>query len=391
MKRILAVFFGVILTIQFSFSQDDINVITTGVPFLLISPEARGGAMGDVGVASSPDAQSMYWNPAKYAFIENPLGLQISYSPWLRDLVDDIGMSYISGYYKIDEISAIAGSLRYFSLGEVQFTDEFGNNTIQVKPNEFAIDATYSRKLTQYLSGAVAARFIHSDLKLGQGSQAGAEDSRPASTYAADVAVYYERPLDISGLEGAQLAWGVNISNIGAKISYTSSTEEDFIPTNLRFGPAFTMDLDNYNSLTFMFDINKLLVPTPPNYYPDSVDNQGNLVIEDGYDPDVSVVGGMIQSFYDAPGGMSEEIKEYTFSGGVEYWYNKQFAIRTGYFSENKFKGNRNFMTFGVGLKYNVFGLDFSYLVPFDQKSPLDNTLRFTLLFNFENLDQGGE
>ncbi len=367
--------------------QDPINTITTSVPFLMIAPDARSGAMGDAGVSSTPDASSMHWNPAKYAFIDDDIGFSVSYSPWLRKLVNDINLAYVTGYKRIDDEQVIAASLLYFSLGGIQFTDNQGGSLGEYYPNEFAVDVTYSRKLSTNLSGAVATRFIYSNLTMGQYVQG--LQTRPGTSIAADVAVYWNKDISFADVEG-NLAWGVNISNIGAKISYTDNTTKDFIPTNLRFGPSLTVDLDEFNSVSFMVDINKLLVPTPPVYQlNDSTGQQvigpdGRPVIFSGMDPEVSVVTGMLQSFYDAPDGFSEEMSEFSYSVGVEYWYDKQFALRGGFFYEDKTKGNRKYFTLGAGLKYNVFGLDFAYLIPIDQQNPLENTLRFSLLFDFD-------
>ncbi len=381
---------GFILQVYQGYAQsttNDVYPITTAVPFLLIAPDARGGSMGETGVATDPDAASIHWNPAKYAFIEKDMGFSVSYSPWLRELVDDIGLAYVSGYKKIDDNSAIAGSLRYFSLGVITFTRQDGSPIGDFKPNEFSLDMAYSRKFTDNFSGSVTGRFIYSNLTLGQEVQ-GAETSAGTSV-AADVAIYYRKQFDLSGKD-ATFAFGTNFSNIGAKISYTQTTQKDFLPTNLRFGPSLKIDIDDYNSVMFQFDITKLLVPTSPIYAKDSItgqpiyDDNNKLVIEKGYDPNVSVLTGMVQSFYDAPTGMGEELKEYIWAAGAEYWYNKQFAIRAGYYHESAEKGARQFMTFGAGLRYNVFGLDFSYLVSTDQRNPLDNTLRFTLTFDFE-------
>lgn len=358
-----------------------LNTITTAVPFLMISPDARAGAMGDAGVASTPDASSMHWNPAKYAFIDKDMGFSISYSPWLRQLVNDINLAYLSGYKRLDDQSTIAASLLYFSLGDITFTDIIGTNIGNYRPNEFALDAAYSRKLTKTLSGAVSLRYIYSNLT--QGQFVGGAATKPGTSFATDVSIYHEKKYRLKNRQEATLAWGINVSNIGAKISYSDdNTARDFIPTNLRIGPRLSIDLDDYNSISVMFDINKLLVPTPPIY--DTVFINGERQIRAGMDPDVAVVTGMLQSFYDAPGGMNEEIREYNFAIGAEYWYDKQFAIRAGYFHEDKTKGNRKFFTVGAGLKYNVFGIDLSYLVAIDQRNPLENTLRFSLLFDFD-------
>ncbi|MGM0565799.1 MAG: type IX secretion system outer membrane channel protein PorV [Bacteroidota bacterium] len=358
------------------YSQDDLNTITTGVPFLMISPDARGGAMGDAGVASKPDANSMYWNPAKFAFVEKPTGLSIGYSPWLRELVDDIGLYNMSFYTRLDDIQTVSASLRYFSLGEIQFTDNEGGDLGTYQPNEFAVDAAYSRKLSDNLSLAVAGRFIYSNLTLGQ--DAGSSQTRPGTSVAADVGMYYEDEVDVGASDGV-FAFGVNISNIGAKISYTTAAQEDFIPTNLRLGPSLRMALDSYNEIEFSLDVNKLLVPTPPVMDPDNQDE-----VLEGMDDDVSVITGIFQSFYDAPGGFNEELRELSFAFGTEYWYDETFALRAGYFYEDDTKGGRQYVTMGAGLRYNVFALDFSYLVPTGVQSPLDNTLRFSLYFDFD-------
>jgi hypothetical protein len=363
------------------------NTITTAVPFLTIAPDARGGSLGDAGIASTPDPNSMNYNPAKYAFIDSKIGFSASYSPWLRSLVNDINLAYVSGYYKLDDRQTIAASLRYFSLGDITFTDNSGHVIGNFRPNEFAVDATYSRKFSKTWSGAVAGRFIYSDLTQGQVVQG--QQTKAGLSGAADIAVYHQHEMNWRKVENAELAFGINISNIGTKISYTdATTEKDFIPTNLKFGARMTIDLDNYNRLSFMLDINKLLVPTPPIYATDTLgnpvyDDNGNPVILKGKDPNVSVIQGMIQSWYDAPDGFKEEMREFYYSAGVEYWYNKTFAVRGGFFYEDKYKGNRKYFTLGAGLKYNVFGLDFSYLIPLEQQNPMENTLRFSLLFDF--------
>ncbi len=367
--------------------NDGSRVITTAVPFLMISPDARSGGMGDAGVATSPDAYSGYWNPAKYAFSDKSFGFGIGYVPWLRGLVNDIGLASLTGFGKLGDKQAIAGSLRFFSMGEVMFTNDVGQELGAVKPNEWAIDLTYARKFSREFAGAVSARYIYSNLVPVNYSS---YDVRPGQSVAADIAIYYHHEMEIKGLKGAAIDFGLDISNIGAKMSYSStSVVRDFIPTNLRFGPSFTMDIDDYNRFMFGFDLNKLLVPTPPVYAMDSnnqpiIGPDGKKVIEKGMDPDVSVVQGMIQSFYDAPYGFKEELQEINLAVYAEYWYNKLFSIRAGYFYESKYKGDRQFFTIGAGLRYNVFGLDFSYLIPVKNNNPLQNTLQFTLLFNFD-------
>jgi hypothetical protein len=367
--------------------QERVNTITTAVPFLMIAPDARAAAMGDAGVSSSPDVNSMHWNPAKYAFVDKEMGLALSYTPWLRSLVNDINLSYLSGFRKIDELQTVAASLLFFSLGDIQFTDINGNSLGTYRPSEFAIDVAYARKLGDYISGGIAARYIHSNLT--QGQDVALQETRPGRSIAADVSAYYERDLDWRR-SPATFSAGINISNIGNKISYSDDIQSDFIPINLRFGPTLRFDLDEYNSIAFSLDINKLLVPTPPIYERDPVTNEvlldddGNYRIASGRDPNRSVVAGMFGSFADAPNGFNEELKEFSFAGGIEYWYDKQFAIRGGYFHEHQLKGNRKFFTLGIGLKYNVFGLDFAYLVPVLQRSPLENVLRFSLTFDFD-------
>ena len=364
------------------FSQS--NPITTAVPFLLIAPDARGGGMGDAGVSSTPDAYSMYWNPAKYAFADKDFGVGIGYVPWLRGLVNDIGLASVSGFKKFGDRQAIAFSLRYFSMGTVTFTNDQGLELGDVKPNEWAVDAAYSRKFSPSFSGAIAGRFIYSNLVPVKYI----ENVRPGTSVAADVSLYYHKDLEIKGLTGSLFCFGLDISNIGSKISYSSSSvTSDFIPTNLRLGPSLTMDIDEYDRLTLSVDFNKLLVPTPPIYATDSTGQPIPGQIAKGKDPNVSPITGMLQSFYDAPGGLKEELQEWTISPAVEYWYNKLFSIRAGYFYENVNKGDRQYFTLGAGLRYNVFGLDFSYLIPVKHNNPLQNTMQFTLLFNFDKAE----
>ena len=359
--------------------RDNLNTITTAVPFLLISPDSRAGGMGDVGVATSPDANSLHWNPAKFAFVEDEVGFAVSYVPWLRALVPDINLSYLAGYKKLNKNEAIAMELRYFTLGDITFTDVIGNNLGQYKPSEFAIGSAYSRKLSDQFSLAISGRYIYSNLTGGQ--SAGGITTNAGQSIAADVAGYFRKDIRIAKKD-MELALGANVSNIGNKVRYTETSTRDFIPINLRLGTALNADLDEYNKISFAFDINKLLVPTPP-IYNDSIDGQ----IDFGQDPNVSVVSGIFQSFGDAPGGFSEEMREINFSIGTEYWYDDQFAVRAGYFNEHNTKGGRKFFTFGSGVKYNVFALDFSYLInasrAINGNNPLANTMRFTLIFDF--------
>jgi hypothetical protein len=364
-----------------------LNTITTAVPFLLIAPDSRAGGMGDAGVASSPDANSMHWNPSQYAFVKKKTGISVSYIPWLRALVPDINLAYLSGYYKVKKSGVVATSLRYFSLGDITFTDNIGNTLQQVRPNEFAYDIGYATKLGDHFSGGGAIRYIHSDLTKGfsvEGSH-----THAGNAVAADISGFYQGDeKEISGKKSI-LRYGINISNIGTKISYSDIGTRDFLPINLKLGSSMHMQLDEYNEVQFTLDFNKLLVPTPPIYKTDSAghpvkDGQGHQIILHGKDPNREVVSGIIGSFSDAPGGYKEELKEINIGGGFEYWYAKQFALRGGYFSESSTKGGRKYITVGLGVKYTVFGLDFAYLIPIQQRNPLQNTLRFTLLFDFD-------
>lgn len=374
---------------QLNRSDLQLNTITTAVPFLLIAPDSRAGALGDAGVATSPDANSIHWNPAKMAFIDKEMGMSISYSPWLRRLVPDISLSYVSLYKKLGDDQTIGGSLRYFSLGDIKFTDDQGNPLGDFRPNEFAFDIAYARKLGGRFSGGIAARYIYSNLT--GGIDVSGTNTRAGKSFAVDVSGFYTN--EDASLFGQDVIFnmGLNISNIGAKISYTDDANSDFIPINMKLGQSLAFVLDDYNTIAIITDINKLLVPTPPIY---ELDNNGSPVldpvtnepvIESGKDPNVSVMSGMMQSFYDAPGGMSEELKEYNLSFGLEYWYNKQFAVRAGYFNEDYTKGNRKYVTMGAGLKLSVFSVDFSYLIATTQNNPLANTLRFSLMFNFDD------
>jgi hypothetical protein len=348
------------------------NTITTGVPFLTIAPDSRAGAMGDAGVATSPDASSQHWNPAKYAFVENDMGIALSYTPWLRNLVSDINLAYLVGFKRLDEKQVMSASLRYFTLGDITFMSEYGDPTGQQSPNEFAVDLGYTLLLSEKFSGAVAIRYIRSDLTGGQ--LVNGTETHAGNSFASDIAFYYQNQIRVNR-KMSTLAAGINISNIGAKISYTDGATKDFIPTNMKLGLSYKTEMDKYNTITFAFDANKLLVPTPDTSKVDIITGLGSTK---------SPIAGIFSSFSDAPGGMKEEFKEITFSVGAEYWYNKQFALRAGYFYEDVTKGNRKFFTAGAGLKMNVFALDFSYLLPVAQNNPLANTLRFTLSFDFD-------
>ncbi|WP_113651109.1 type IX secretion system outer membrane channel protein PorV [Pedobacter namyangjuensis] len=349
------------------------NNIRTAVPFLLISPDARSGSMGDAGVAVLPDANAMGINPAKLAFLEKPYGFAASYSPWLKSLVPDINLAYISGFYKLDEVSTLGASLRYFSLGQIQLTDLFMQDLGIYSPNEFALDATYARRFGEEFSLGTTARYIYSNLTSGQFSAG--QQTKAGTAFALDVSAFYKKPTVLFGKD-AIVSAGANFSNIGTKMSYLETGGEQFLPTNMKIGGATTLIIDDYSQFTFALDFNKLLVPTQP------IRNSNGDIIA-GKDPDRSVPSGIFGSFSDAPGGFSEEIKEVSIGAGAEYWYNQQFALRAGYFYEAPQKGDRRYFTLGAGLKYNVFNIDFAYLLANPQKSPLANTLRFSLLFNF--------
>lgn len=372
---LLAVFTGASALFAQS-STGELNAIQTVVPFLTIAPDSRAGAMGDAGVATSPDVFSMHWNPSKFAFIDGEGGAGISYSPWLRNLVPDINIAYLTGYKRLDSRQVLSGSLIYSSLGEIPFTDEFGNPLIIFRANEFAVDAAYSRLFSDNLSGAIAFRFIYSNLTGSQPS--GGDDTKPGISFAADLSAFYQKDIDMGSKDGL-IAFGLNFSNIGSKMSYSDSQTSDFIPMNMRVGTAGTVILDSYNKITVTIDVNKLLVPTPPIY-------NTSMEIVKGKDPNVAVPVAIFQSFFDAPGGFKEELHELTYSYGLEYWYNDQFAIRGGYFQENETKGNRKYFTTGAGFRLNVFTLDFSYLMPLAQNHPLARTLRFSLAFDFNAL-----
>lgn len=369
-----------------------LNTITTAVPFLLIAPDSRAGAMGDMGCATPADINSQHHNPAKYVFNKKKFGISIAYSPWLRQLVSDINLAYLAMYYKVSDMDALSFSLRYFSLGSIDFTDEFGGSMGSQQPNEFAIDLGYSRKLIDQLSISITPRFIYSNLTAGQFVQG--VESEAGLAGAADLSMFYQQDFKTKGMANSILRAGLNISNMGNKISYSSGTlRRDFLPTNLKLGLSYTMEFDQYNKLMLGLEASKLLVPTPPVYATDSnnrimYDAANNPIIARGKDPDVSVFTGILQSFYDAPGGFREEMREIMVSCGIEYSYRELFFARFGYFYESPYKGNRQFLTIGAGLSYNIFALDVAYLFTVDQHHPLENTLRFTLSFDFVSFNK---
>ena len=354
------------------------NYISTSVPILLIAPDARSGGMGDVGVASTPDAYSSHWNSAKYAFIEDDFGMGMSYVPWLRKLgAADMNLLNLTGFKRINDRSAVATSLTYFSLGSIEFTDIDGTSKGTYKPNEFGMDISYSMKLSENLSIGAIGRYVRSDLT--QGVDVGTSTTKAGNAIAADLGMYYQSETNMFDMPG-ELAAGLFISNLGSKISYSDDdNEKDFLPANIRLGGRYTMDIDDYNSFSFMLDFNKLLVPTPPLY-----DEEGNIIA--GMDNNIGTMLGAIQSFYDSPNGFSEELQELQISAGVEYWYDKVFAVRGGYFFEHENKGGRQYLTLGGSVKYQTLVLDISYLIPTTtlQTSPLANTVRISLAMNFD-------
>ncbi|MBQ9864045.1 MAG: type IX secretion system outer membrane channel protein PorV [Bacteroidales bacterium] len=359
------------------------NFVSTGMPILLISPDAVSSALGDAGVASLPDIYSAHWNNAKFAFVDGNLGFSTTYTPWLRNLnVGDMNLLYLGGYYRINKRSTAAASLTYFSLGEIQSTDVTGQPIGVMSPNEFAFDLTYAMKLNDELSIGASGRFIQSDLTNGQILSDGSSyvTTKPARSIAADLGLYWQHPID----REQDIALGAFISNMGAKLSYTNDdTRKEFLPTNLRVGGRYTTQLDAYNELTVLVDFNKLLVPTPPisdtslnRYYKDKTEWY-----------QTGVMRGAIQSFYDAPGGLTEELQEIQISAGAEYWYKQTLAARMGYFYESYAKGGRQYATFGFALRYQIMQFDLSYIVPTTNFSsnPLTNTIRISLTINLKH------
>lgn len=366
---------------------DPINVVTTAVPFLRISPDARAGGMGDVGIATHADANSPFWNLAKTSFAPTQFSLGLTYTPWLKDLgLNDVYLLSLAGYYKLSENEALAASVRYFSLGNITFTDPGGNDFGEGRPREFGVDVGYTRKLSDKMGLGIALRYINSNLAAGAPSAGNAY--KPGNAVAGDISLYYNNANEA----GQGFAFGAVLSNLGTKIGYTNDvTQKDYIPANLGLGVAYTKIFDENNKIQFGLDINKLLVPTPPIFSDGSDPVQDSIKVADYRNK--SVVNSWFSSLGDAPGGFSEELKEFQVSVGAEYSYNDQFLARAGYFYEGKTKGNRKYFTVGLGIKYNVFGLNFSYLVPSGSgvnRNPLSNTLRFGLVFDLDQIASGG-
>ena len=368
------------------------NAVLSAMPFLRIVPDARGGAMGDSGLTSSADPNSLHYNSSKLAFVEKDMSFAATYTPWLRNLgLQDVYLTYLSGYKKVDDLQALGFGLRFFSLGEINFTDFDGNPSGTGKPREIEFAVSYNRKLSDNFSAGLTGKYIYSNLASGQ--QVSGIPISSANAFAADISFTYVKEGNMTAY-GSQWTFAGSLTNIGSKVTYTRSEFRDFLPANLGLGAGLLLNLDDYNSVSFHLDLNKLLVPSPQS--PNLFDADDNVIPNPDYDanqngePDYkekSTFGALIGSFGDAQGGFSEELKEYNISFGVEYWYQKQFAVRAGYYYENPIKGDRQFLTVGAGLKYNVFAIDISYLVPTNnRRNPLDNTLRFTLQFDFEAL-----
>lgn len=373
-------FSGIVLTVSAQDKQNMFNPVNTSVTSQTIAPDARAAGMGDAGVATDPDVVSQYWNPAKYPFTISRAGISLNYTPWLRQLVSDMDLAYLAGYYRIGDYSAVSASLRYFSLGEVYTSmGESDDNSMTINPYEMSFDVAYSLMLSEKFSIAAAVRWIYSDLTYDY-----TEDTSPGSAFAADIAAYYQNYFTI-GQRECQIGLGLNISNIGSKISFGGDDNSEFIPTNLRLGAALMVPVDEYNRFTITADANKLLVPTYPKQNEgESTEDYMERVQRDYYD--VSSISGIFKSFGDAPGGFKEELQEIYWSVGGEYVYHDQFALRAGYHHESENKGNRKYFTVGAGFKMSVFSLDAAYVIATAKSNPLDQTLRFTLSFDMDGI-----
>lgn len=385
LRQILAALFMTITTT--GWAQDAINMFNPvyyAVNSLMIAPDARGGGMGDIGAATDPDVNSQYWNPAKYPFCISRAGVSLNYTPWLRQLVNDIDLANITGYYRIGKYDALSASLRYFSLGEVIA----GDNEYTIKPYEMAFDVSYSRMLSETFSAAVTLRYIYADLAYNLD-----DETSPGSAFAADLSVYHQGYMMLGNRE-CQLGWGVNISNIGSKISYDEGNTNEFLPANLRIGASLLVPLDEYNRISISADANKLLVPTRPTMQQyieetgeaeDDYSGYATWLQSEGYN-DISSISGIFKSFNDAPGGFKEELQEIQWSVGAEYSYNDKFFLRAGYHYEHPNKGNRKYYTLGAGFKMSVFSIDAGYVISAAQTNPLDQTLRFSLSFDMDGI-----
>ncbi len=360
--------------------KDFFNPVNTSVTSQTIAPDARSAGMGDVGAATDPDVNSQYWNPAKYPFTISRAGVALNYTPWLRQLVNDMDLAYLSGYYRIGDYSAVSGSLRYFSLGEVQTSSDASNSgDMTINPYEMSLDVAYSLMLSEHFSIGAAVRWIYSDLTYDY-----TEDTSPGSAFAADISCYYQNYINIGSRE-CQLGLGLNISNIGSKITFGGDDNSEFIPTNLRLGASLMVPIDEFNRFTIAADANKLLVPTYPKQMDgESTEDYQERVQKDYYD--ISSISGIFKSFGDAPNGFSEELQEVQWSVGAEYTYNDKFSLRAGYHHESENKGNRKYFTLGAGFRMSVFSLDAGYVIATAKSNPLDQTLRFTLAFDMDGI-----
>ena len=376
-----SVFAFVVTSVSAQDKKDMFNPVNASVTSQTIAPDARAAGMGDVGVATEADANSQYWNPAKYPFAISRAGVSLNYTPWLRQLVSDMDLAYLAGYYRIGDYSAISGSLRYFSLGEVYMTSDISatDNAMTINPYEMSVDVAYSMMLSEKFSWAAALRFIYSDLTYDY-----TDDTAPGSAFAADVSLYYQDYLNLGDRE-CQVGLGLNVSNIGSKITFGGDDNSEFIPTNLRLGASLMIPVDEYNRFTIAADANKLLVPTYPKQEEgESTEAYQQRVQKDYYD--ISSISGIVKSFGDAPNGFKEELQEVQWSVGAEYWYNDKFTLRAGYHHESENKGNRKYFTFGAGFKMSVFSLDAGYVIATAKSNPLDQTLRFTLSFDMDGI-----
>ena len=376
-----SVFAFVVTAVSAQDKKDMFNPVNASVTSQTIAPDARAAGMGDVGVATEADANSQYWNPAKYPFAISRAGVSLNYTPWLRQLVSDMDLAYLAGYYRIGDYSAISGSLRYFSLGEVYITSDISatDNAMTINPYEMSVDVAYSMMLSEKFSWAAALRFIYSDLTYDY-----TDDTAPGSAFAADVSLYYQDYLNLGDRE-CQVGLGLNVSNIGSKITFGGDDNSEFIPTNLRLGASLLIPVDEYNRFTIAADANKLLVPTYPKQEEgESTEAYQQRVQKDYYD--ISSISGIVKSFGDAPNGFKEELQEVQWSVGAEYWYNDKFTLRAGYHHESENKGNRKYFTFGAGFKMSVFSLDAGYVIATAKSNPLDQTLRFTLSFDMDGI-----
>ncbi len=385
MKKIFRIFTTCLLLLMLSLEvhaqdkQDMFNPINTSVTSQTIAPDARAAGMGDVGAATDPDVNSQYWNPAKYPFTISRAGLSVNYTPWLRQLVSDMDLAYLSGYYRIGDYSAISSSLRYFSLGEVMLSYDSTDPSMTINPYEMSFDVAYSMMLSENLSWSAGLRFIYSDLTYDY-----TDDTTPGTAFAADVALYYQNYLNLGSRE-CQLGLGLNVSNIGSKITFGGDDNSEFIPTNLRLGTSLMIPVDEYNRFTIAADANKLLVPTYPKQNEGESSEEYAVRKQKEY-YDVSSISGIFKSFNDAPNGFKEEMQEIQWSVGAEYIYHDQFSLRAGYHHESENKGNRKYFTVGAGFRMNVFSLDAGYVIATAKSNPLDQTLRFTLTFDMDGL-----